>query len=252
TLHTLIAWKVIPIINENDTVSIEEIKFGDNDNLSAIITLLMNADLLINLTDIDGLYDKDPRLYPDASLIPIIKTFDDEIEKFASDIPGALGTGGMLSKIRAAKKVTVAGIPMVIAKGEKTDVLLKLFDGEKHGTFFVPSQQKLSNRKRWIGYTAKPEGVIRVDNGAAEAILKRGKSLLPSGITDVENDFQEGAPVAIKNQSDDTLGIGLVNYRAVDVRLIMGLKTGQIKDCLGSKPYDEVIHRDNLVVTNGV
>lgn len=142
TLCTLLSWKVIPIINENDTVAVEEIKFGDNDNLSAMITLLMDADILINLTDIDGLYNKDPRKNQDAELISVVTTIKKDIEKYASDIPGALGTGGMLSKIIAAKKVTAAGIPMLIAGGEKPDILIKLFSGEEHGTFFIPKKRK--------------------------------------------------------------------------------------------------------------
>ena len=172
TLYTLIAWGVVPIINENDTVSVEEIKFGDNDNLAAMITLLMDADILINLTDIDGLFTKDPRKNPDAQLIPVVSTIEKRIEKFASDIPGALGTGGMSSKITAARKVTAAGIPMIIARGGKPDILLKLFSGEEHGTFFIPKKERLCSRKCWIGFTVKPNGVVRIDAGAASAPAK--------------------------------------------------------------------------------
>ncbi len=249
TLYTLIAWGVVPIVNENDTVSVEEIKFGDNDNLAAMITLLMDADILINLTDIDGLFTKDPRKNPDAQLIPVVGTIEKRIEKFASDIPGALGTGGMSSKIAAARKVTAAGIPMIIARGGKPDILLKLFSGEEHGTFFIPKKERLASRKCWIGFTVKPKGVVRIDAGAASAILNKGRSLLPSGIVDVEGDFRVGAPVEFKKDADKVLGIGLVNYGAADIRKIMGIKSDQIKARLGFKPYDEVIHRDNLAVT---
>jgi glutamate 5-kinase len=249
TLYTLLSWKVVPIINENDTVSVEEIKFGDNDNLSAMITLLTDADILINLTDIDGLYTKDPRTCPDAELIPAVTDINRGIERFASDIPGALGTGGMLSKIRAARKVTTAGIPMIIAKGEKPDILLNLFAGKSHGTFFVPKKEKLRNRKCWIGFNLKPKGLLYLDDGAANAILKRGKSLLPSGIVRVEGEFGVGAPVEFKNGNSEILGTGLVNYSAADIRKIMGLQSAQIKERLGHKPYDEVIHRDNLAIT---
>ena len=249
TLYTLIAWGVVPIINENDTVSVEEIKFGDNDNLAAMITLLMDADILINLTDIDGLFTKDPRKNPDAQLIPVVSTIEKRIEKFASDIPGALGTGGMSSKITAARKVTAAGIPMIIARGGKPDILLKLFSGEEHGTFFIPKKERLCSRKCWIGFTVKPNGVVRIDAGAASAILNKGRSLLPSGIVDVVGEFSVGAPVEFKKDADEVLGIGLVNYSAADIRKIMGIKSGQIKDRLGFKPYDEVIHRDNLAIT---
>ncbi len=249
TLNTLLAWQVIPIVNENDTVMVEEIKFGDNDNLAAMITLLMDADILINLTDIDGLYNKDPRTNTDAELIPIVSTIGKDIIKFAGDIPGALGTGGMISKIKAAGKVTAAGIPMVITNGTKPEILEKLLSGKKIGTFFVPKKQKLKSRKCWIAFTLKPKGVIRIDDGAASAILNRGKSLLPSGIVGVEGDFGVGAPVEFRKDDNETLGTGLVNYNSADIRKIMGLKSSQIKDRLGYKPYDYVIHRDNLAIT---
>jgi glutamate 5-kinase len=248
-LYALLAWKVVPIINENDTVKVEEIKLGDNDNLSAMIALLMDADFLINLTDIDGLYDKDPRTHGDARLIPEVTAFRKEIEAYAGEIPGTLGTGGMLSKIRAARKVTAAGVPMIIARGDKPDILIKLLAGEKHGTYFVPREKKLARRKCWIAYTLKPRGALVLDDGAVGAILNNGKSLLPSGIAAVEGEFGVGAAVRLMNSRQQPLGIGLTNYTAQDIRIIMGLKTSRIKEKLGSKPYDEVIHRDNLVLT---
>ncbi len=251
TLNTLLEWKVVPIINENDTIMVEEIKLGDNDNLAAMIALLMDADFLISLTDIDGLYTKDPRTQPDARLIPHVSVYNKEIELYASDIPGALGRGGMLSKIKAAKKVNAAGVPMIIAKGDKPDILLKLFSGEAHGTYFEPRRKKLNRRKCWIAYTLTPKGALTIDSGAEQAVHHRGKSLLPSGIVSVTGDFREGAPVAIRNSSDETIGVGLVNYSAADIRAIQGMKTQQIKARLGGKPYDEVIHRDNLVITAG-
>ena len=249
TLHTLLSWQVVPIINENDTVSVEEIKFGDNDNLAAMITLLMDADILIILTDIEGLYTKDPRTHPEAELVSSVSTIKKAILKMADGIPGPLGTGGMIGKVEAAKKVMAAGIPMVIAKGEKANILLKLFSGEETGTFFIPKKDKLASRKCWIAFNLKPKGMIRVDDGAAAAILKRGKSLLPSGILDVEGEFSVGAAVQFIKDENNILGTGLVNYSAADIRKIMGLKSGKIKERLGYKPYDEVIHRDNLVLT---
>jgi len=249
TLYTLLSWQVVPIINENDTVSVEEIELGDNDNLAAMITLLMDADILINLTDIEGLYNKDPRTYHDAELIPIVAAITKSTEKYATEIPGALGTGGMISKIRAARKVNSAGVPMVIARGDKPNILLKLFSVKAHGTFFVPKKEKLASRKCWIAFSLKPHGALKIDDGAANAILKNGKSLLPSGIVAVEKDFSIGAPVAFKNQKNEILGIGLANYSAADIRKIMGLKSKQIKAVLGHKVYDEVIHRDNLAIT---
>ncbi|MFH2219753.1 MAG: glutamate 5-kinase [Pseudomonadota bacterium] len=249
TLRTLLSWKVVPIINENDTVMVEEIKFGDNDNLAAMIALLMDADILISLTDIDGLYTRDPRAHTDAELIPVVARIGGDIEKIAGNIPGALGTGGMLSKIEAARKVTSAGIPMVISRGEKADILIKLFEGKDLGTFFVPKTKKIKSRKCWIAFTLKPKGAIFVDAGAASAILNGGKSLLPSGILRVEGDFGVGAPVDCRRSDSELLGRGLVNYSAADIRKIMGLRSSKIKERLGHKPYDEVIHRDNLVIT---
>jgi glutamate 5-kinase len=248
TLYTLLSWGVVPILNENDTVMVEEIKFGDNDNLAAVITLQMDADILVNLTDIEGLFTQDPRTFPGAELIAEVTTIKKEIETLASDIPGALGSGGMLSKIRAARKVTAAGIPMVIASGLKQRILDGLFAGRAHGTFFVPKKQRLASRKCWIGFTLKPKGTIFVDAGAAAAVLQRGKSLLPSGVVSVDGDFEVGAPVSVGTDSG-VLGTGLVNYSAAEIRKIMGLKTSQIKNRLGAKPYDEVIHRDNLAIT---
>ena len=250
TLHTLLAWKIIPVINENDTVAVAEIKFGDNDHLSAMIALLMDADILINLTDIGGLYTADPGKDPAARLIPEVLRITKAIEKLAGGIPGVLGTGGMLTKIKAARKVTGAGIPMVIGPGLEDDVLLKLFSGKPVGTFFAPAEIRLSRRKCWIGYTLKPKGTIVIDDGAADAILEKGKSLLPGGITDVSGDFGEGAPVELRDGRDVSLAIGLVNYSAADIRRIMGCNTSAIRDRLGHKSYDEVIHRNNLTVFN--
>jgi glutamate 5-kinase len=249
TLYTLLSWQVVPIINENDTVVVEEIEFGDNDNLAAMITLLMDADILINLTDIDGLSTKDPRVYSSAKLIPLVSTINKHIEKVAGDIPGALGTGGMLSKIKAAKKLNASGIPMVIANGNKQDILIKLFSGKRYGTFFVSKKEKLTSRKRWIAFNLKPQGAVIIDEGAANAILKRGKSLLPSGILGVEGEFNVGAPVEFRDNNNHILGIGLANYSAADIFKIKGLNSKKITDRLGHKPYDEVIHRDNLAIT---
>ncbi len=248
TLYTLLSWKVLPIVNENDTVVVEEIKFGDNDNLSALITLMMNADMLINLTDIDGLFTADPRTRPDAELISEVSAINKSIEKIAGDIPGALGTGGMMTKIQAARKVTTAGVPMVIANGRRPDVLESLFSDPGRGTFFVPAKGKLSNRKCWIGFTVKPKGGIKIDDGAVLAIREKGKSLLAGGIIDVFGDFGVGAPVELTDRDDQRLAVGLVNYSAGDIKKIKGLNTTQIKARLGHKPYDEVIHRDNLTV----
>jgi glutamate 5-kinase len=249
TLNTLLDWKIVPIINENDTVSVEEIKLGDNDNLAAMITLLMDADLLVILSDIDGLFTRDPRTEPDAELIPVVGVITKSTEKAAGSIPGPLGTGGMMSKINAARKVNSAGVPMVVAKGDKPDILVRLFDGEAHGTYFVPRRQKLTRRKCWIAFSLKPKGILTIDAGARAAVTRRGKSLLASGIVGVQGEFTVGAPVEFQAPGGAAVGVGLVNYGAADIRRIMGLRSQHISQVLGHKPYDEVIHRDNLVIT---
>jgi len=250
TLNTLMEWQVVPIINENDTIMVEEIKLGDNDNLSAMITLLMDADFLFILTDIEGLYDKDPRLFSDAELIPKVTAFKREIEAYASEIPGTLGTGGMLSKIQAARKVTSAGIPMIVARGDIPDILLNLFAGGNYGTYFVAKQKKMASRKCWIAYTLAPKGSIVLDDGAVHAVTENGKSVLPIGILAVEGVFEEGAAVSLKTSDNKIIGTGLVNYRSLDIDLIKGLRTSQIEACLGSRHYDEIIHRNNLVLND--
>ena len=249
TLNTLLGWGVIPIINENDTVAVEEIKFGDNDNLAAMITLLMDADLLVNLTDIDGLYDKDPRTHMDAAFIPVVEKITRKIEGLAGDIPGALGTGGMKTKIRAARKTTTAGIPMVIARGTEDGILTRLMEGLEVGTLFLPRAERLRSRKCWIAFNQKPKGQIVVDDGAVRALTASGKSLLPGGIVHVEGEFAMGAPVSIRDEYGTELGVGLSNYASADIRRIRGLRTDRIREVLGYKPYDEVVHRDNLAIT---
>ena len=249
TLNVLLEWQVLPIINENDTVVVDELKFGDNDNLSAMITHLMDAQILVSLTDIDGLYDKNPQTHEDASLIPLVSKIDRAMEHAASDIPGAFGMGGMSSKVQTAKKVTTSGIPMVIASGLKPNIVKSLFQGKDIGTLFLPTRQRMASRKCWIAFTLKAKGAIKVDSGAANAICKQGKSLLPIGITAVEGEFSEGAMVRCLGPDGVPFASGLVNYGASDIRKLMGLKTSQIEKRLGHKHYDEVIHRDNLVMT---
>ncbi len=249
TINVLLDWKIVPTINENDTVVVDELKFGDNDNLSAMITHLMDAHILINLTDIDGFYNKDPGIHKDASLIPLVLKIDRAMEKAALDIPGAFGMGGMWSKIQTAKKVTTSGIPMVIASGLKANTLTRLFEGQDVGTLFLPQKEKMDSRKCWIAFTLKSKGMIRVDKGAAKAIRKQGRSLLPIGIVDVEGDFSVGSAVSCIDPDGVSFARGLVNYGASDIRKLMGLKTHQIQKRLGYKHYDEVIHRNNLVIT---
>jgi len=249
TINTLLEWKVLPIINENDTVAVKSLQFGDNDNLGAMITLLMGADLMINLTDIGGLFNKDPRIHGDAELLSEVAVMGPEIEAMAGEIAGPLGTGGMGTKISAAKKLTSAGIPMIIACGMDPEILIKIQQNDYTGTYFVPQRNKQASRKNWIGLTLAPKGRITVDRGAQRAVVERGKSLLPSGITRVEDYFDVGDPVEFISEAREVLGIGLVNYNASDILKIMGCQTDQIKERLGFCSYDEVIHRDNLMVT---
>jgi glutamate 5-kinase len=249
TLNTLVSWNVLPIINENDTVVTAEIKVGDNDNLSAAIALLLDADLLINLTDIDGLYTKNPKTEKDAVLIPVVTEIDAATEAIAIGLPGTLGTGGMLTKITAARKVTAAGIPMIITNGARENVLLDLFAGEELGTFFAPGKEKMNSRKCWIAFNLKPKGQLMIDEGAANALSMQGKSLLPIGVKQVTGRFNVGDPVEFFSLSGARLGVGLVNYNSADIDRIKGLKSAAIAHVLGSKPYDEVVHRDNLVLT---
>jgi len=249
TLNTLLEWQVVPIINENDTVAVKSLQFGDNDNMGAMITMLLGADLMINLTDIGGLYDKDPRLHDNARLIRQVTAMGSDIEAMAGGIAGPLGTGGMGTKISAAKKLTSAGIPMIIACGLEQDILVKIADNSYTGTYFVPNGHKAPSRKNWIGLTLQAKGRITIDKGAQKAVVEQGKSLLPSGITRVEGCFDLGDPVEFITERNMVLGMGLVNYNAPDILKIMGCKTSQIKERLGFRSYDEVIHRDNLMIT---
>jgi len=248
TINTILSWGAIPVINENDTVVIEEIKLGDNDNLAAMITLLMDADILINLTDIEGLYDKDPRNNPDACLISEVTEITKEMEMSACGIPGNLGTGGMLSKLKAAKKLSQAHIPMVIAKGLNPQILNDLCSGQAQCTYFIPGKKRLNSRKCWLAFNLTPMGTIVLDKGAEDAIMKKGKSILPIGIISVKGDFKMGAPVVIESNDGRTIGKGLVNYSSSDIISIMGCKSDMISKVLGSKPYNDVVHRDNLAI----
>lgn len=248
TIFTLLNWGVIPIINENDTVVVEEIMFGDNDNLSSMVANLVEADLLIMLTDIDGLCDKDPRQHKEVKIIPIVERIDREVERRASTIPGTFGRGGMFSKVQAAKKASMMGIPTIVANGTKSQILRRIFDGKEVGTIFLPQRQKISRRKHWIAFTLPLKGEIIVDDGAKKAIIYNGKSLLPSGILELKGKFGVGSAVQCLDIKGLKLARGLVNYSSLDIEKIKGHKTSEIDGILGYKYQDEVIHRDNLVV----
>jgi len=247
TLLALISYGVIPIINENDTVAVDEIKFGDNDMLAALVANLVEADMLVILSDVDGLYTKDPR-YKDAELIESIEEITPKIEKLAEGKGSAVSTGGMYSKILAAKQANSYGIPVVIMSGKKSRLLPCLFSGEKVGTYFKPKKQRLSSKKGWIAYGLKSKGVIYLDDGAVNVLTTQGKSLLPSGVTRVEGCFNIGDTVSCVNKEGKKIAKGLVNYSSGDLQRIKGKKTSEIERILGYKYSDEVIHRDNLVV----
>lgn len=247
TLFSLFDYGVIPIINENDTVAVDEIKVGDNDTLAALVASLVGADLLIILSDIDGVYTKDPRSSFDAELLEIV-TYQDCVSRIDAGSAGnSLGTGGMKTKLIAAKIATSAGIAMVIANGSAEDVIQKIVDGERVGTLFVPAEHKMASRKRWIAFNVEPVGKVVVDDGAFHALTVQGKSLLPSGVIRVEGEFKSGDCLIITDECGKEFAKGLTNYSSDELSRIIGVQTADIEAILGYKYYDEVIHRDNLV-----
>lgn len=252
--NTLLAllnrFDAVPIINENDTVAVEELRmtFGDNDRLAALVTNLLQAQLLVLLSDVDGLYSGDPN-DPNTQLIPLVRKVDDSIFELVRDKKTGLSKGGMESKLRAAQLVTTAGGNVIIASGRTPGTLKKILTGEVVGTLFFAKGATVAARKRWFGLSIQPRGQLIVDAGAREAIEKRGKSLLPIGIVDVVGQFQKGDLVALRDPDGCEFAKGLSNYSAEDVRRIKGLRTRQIAQVLGWLPYEEVIHRDNLLVT---
>ncbi|MHB8769395.1 MAG: glutamate 5-kinase [Syntrophales bacterium] len=248
TLFTLLEWGVITIINENDTVAVDEIKFGDNDHLAAMVANIVGAHLVVNLTSTDGLYDHNPATSKKAKLIPLVTEFTPEIEAAATDEVSAVGLGGMKSKVLAAKKVTAFGIPYIVAPGRRQGVLQDIMAGKEIGTLFLPMAEHLKSRKYWIAFTLRARGHLVIDAGAKEALVGEGKSLLPSGVLRVEGDFAIGDPVSCVDEAGTTIAKGLVNYSAEEIRKIMGLKTAKIEQVLGYKDYDEIIHRDNLAL----
>jgi glutamate 5-kinase len=248
TLLTLLELGITPIINENDTVVVDEIKFGDNDNLSALITNLIGAELLLILTDIDGLCDSDPRVTPHARCIPLVEDIDMDLEGIVGGTTSEMSVGGMISKIQAARKASRFGIPTVVAQGTKEGILRQILKGKEIGTLILPKREALSSRKHWIAFNPKPKGDVLVDEGAKKAIVQKGKSLLPSGITKVRGAFDRGDLVTCLGPRGKEFARGLVNYSASELEKIKGLRSNQIETTLGYKYCDEVIHRDDLVV----
>jgi glutamate 5-kinase len=248
TLSTLTEWGVIAVINENDSVAVDEIKFGDNDHLAAMIANITEAHLLINLTSTEGLYDKNPALSKKAKVISLVREITGEIETAATADTTSVGMGGMKSKVIAARKVTAFGIPYIIAPGKEKGILHAVIAGKDKGTLFLPMSEHLTSRKCWIAFTLRSRGKLTLDEGARAAICEHGKSLLPSGIIGVEGNFDLGDPVTCVDQNGVTLAKGLVNYGSQEIHKIMGLKSSKIEQVLGYKDYDEVIHRDNMAV----
>ncbi|MEK7362990.1 MAG: glutamate 5-kinase [candidate division NC10 bacterium] len=248
TLQVLLRFRVVPVVNENDTVAVEEIKVGDNDNLAALVAHLVDADLLVILTDVDGLYTGDPRVDPEARRLDTVDAVTEEIERLVWDADGQVSVGGMSTKLEAARKVTSSGIPMVIASGRVPGTLRRVLRGEPLGTYFVPRGDRLAGRKRWIAFAVPPQGRLTVDAGARSALVERGKSLLPSGVVEVEGEFHAGEVVSLSAADGKEFARGLTNYDAAELRKIQGAKTKDLEERLGYKSFDEVIHRDNLVL----
>lgn len=251
TILTLLKYQVIPIINENDTVATEELKykFGQNDCLSALVAGLIEADLLILLSDIDGLYTADPHHDSSATLIPVVTEINPEIIQMAGGAGSALGTGGMKTKIEAAQMAITAGSAMIIMNGADPSQIQKVFAGEPVGTVFLSNEPIVNRRKHWIAYGPPLNGELVVDEGAETALLKHGKSLLPSGVVKIQGAFDEGDLLKIVSQNGLELGRGFTNYGKESLQRIRGKKSSEIEPILGYKITDEVIHRDNLVIT---
>ncbi|MDA8164517.1 MAG: glutamate 5-kinase [Desulfobacteraceae bacterium] len=248
TMFTLLQWGAVPIINENDTVSVKELRFGDNDTLAALVTNMIEADLLVCLTDVEGLYTANPCTDPAARLLTTVGQVDEGVEGMAGNVCGKLGTGGMRSKIMAAGTVAARGGCSFIGSGRQPGVIRKLFAGEPVGTFFLPREEKIHSRKHWIAYTLRPKGQLVLDRGACRALLEGGKSLLPSGILEVRGRFGIGDQVHCLDEREQVIAAGLVNYPSADIERIHGAHSSRIEEILGHKDSDEVIHRDNLVI----
>ena len=248
TIVTLFEWGCLPIINENDTVSVAEIRFGDNDHLAALVTNLLQAPLLVLLSVVDGLYSADPKTDPNAELVHTVPSIDAEILDHAGVSRSALGSGGMRSKLRAARLATAAGESVVMASGERTDVLDAIFRAEPVGTLFLPHNTTMPAWKRWLGYAARPRGRFVVDAGARQAVQARGCSLLPIGVVQVVGTFGKGEVVSLCDGEGQEFARGLTNYSSAAADRLRGLRSEQIRETLGELPYEEVVHRDNLVV----
>jgi glutamate 5-kinase len=248
TINTLFELGAVPVVNENDTVSIEEIKFGDNDRLAAMVTNLLHEPVLVILSIVDGLYEGDPA-DPASSRIPLVNEWTEDLNALALPVKSSRGTGGMTSKLDAVRIATAVGESVIVAGGTQPDVLDRIMAGEDVGTLFLAKDRDLPAWKRWIGFTIPPRGRLHVDAGAAKAIRANGKSLLAIGITQVEGTFDEGELVAIVDDAGREFARGLTNYASATARQIAGKRSKEIEVLLGQLQYDAVVHRDNLAVT---
>jgi glutamate 5-kinase len=249
TILALFEWDCLPIINENDTVSVAEIRFGDNDHLAAMVTNLLQAPLLVLLTIVDGLYGSDPKTDPNASIVSTVPCIDASILDKAGASRSPLGSGGMRSKLRAARLATEAGESVIMANGAAPGVLDAIMAAEPVGTLFLPHGGTMPAWKRWLGYTARPRGRLIVDAGARKAVQENGRSLLPIGVIQVAGSFHKGDVIALADADGTEFARGLTNYSSEDAAHLRGLRTDQIAEALGTVPYEEIVHRDNLVVT---
>jgi glutamate 5-kinase len=248
TIDTLLGYGIIPVINENDTVVVDEIKFGDNDNLSALVTNVAESDLLLILTDVEGLFNADPGQYPDARLIPLVQVITRELERSAGGSASSVGTGGMVTKVAAAKKAGKNGVPTILVAGKRAGILSAAMRGEEVGTLFLPQGAGLNGRKHWIAYTLKPAGRVTVDDGARNVLQKKGKSLLPSGVIGVDGRFERGACVRICGMDGSEFARGLSDYSSSEIARLAGHNSSEIEELLGYRYADVIIHRDNLVI----
>ena len=249
TLLSILEYGAVPIINENDTVSVEELKttFGDNDRLAAMVTNLIRAPLLIVLSDVEGLYDGDPAL-EGSQLIHTVPQIDEKVFALVRDKKTGLSKGGMASKLEAARMVTTSGENAIIASGRRLDVLTRIFNGELVGTLFCAQGKAVSPYKRWLGFSAQIRGRIQLDDGARKALVEQGRSLLAAGVVGTQGDFRKGDVVAICDSEGHVVARGLSNYDSDEVEQIKGLKSSRIAQVLGQRPYEEIIHRDNLAI----
>lgn len=248
TIQTLFSLDVVPIVNENDSVATDELRFGDNDTLSARVAAKIDADLLIILSDIDGLYDRNPTRHKNAQLIERVAKIDESILALAEDTAVETSVGGMKTKLQAARIACASGVETVIANGREPNIVRGVLDGTARCTRFGKSATGLSHRKRWIAFGRAAKGAIRIDDGAKRALLSQGRSLLAAGITGIDGSFDMGSAVRIRDAAGNDIACGLVNYSSDEVARIKGCKSGEIRAILGRKDFDEVVHRDNLVL----